>query len=42
MRKERKSDNFGGRSTSFVGYQPDKHVPAGTVGKKDGNKTKLS
>lgn len=42
MREEQKSVNGGGRGIGSVHYQPDNRVPAGSVGKKDGNKTKLT
>jgi hypothetical protein len=42
MDKEQKSLNSDPKITSDIGYQPTKHVPAGSIGKKDGNKTKLS
>ncbi len=42
MAKEQKSRNTNVKITSDIGYQPNIQVPVGSVGKKDGNKTKLT
>ena len=41
MEKEKKPRNANVKITSDIGYQPNIQVPAGSVGQKDGNKTKL-
>lgn len=41
MNKNQKPAKTNPKITSDIGYQPDKQVPPGSVGQKDGNKTRM-
>lgn len=41
MQKKQMASKTNPIITSDIGLQPNKKVPPGTVGQKDGNKTKL-